>query len=165
MMNTSALGTRWRRAEPYFLSVLRIVTAFLFMQFGTAKWFGFPGSTMPDGSTVALASQLGVAAILETIGGLLLLFGLFTRPVAFLLSGQMAAAYFIGHAPQGFWPVLNQGTPAVLFSFVWLYVSAAGPGPWSLDAWRGRSGEAELRDPRRDAPIAEAASRRLHKAS
>jgi putative oxidoreductase len=164
-MNTTALGRRWRRAEPYFLSVLRIVTAFLFMQFGTAKWFAFPGSTMPDGSTVALASQLGVAAVLETIGGLLLLLGLFTRPVAFLLSGQMAFAYFMAHAPQGFWPVLNQGTPAVLFSFVWLYISAAGPGPWSLDAWRGRGGAAERRDSRDDIRTVETASRRLHKAS
>jgi putative oxidoreductase len=142
-----------------------MVTAFLFMQFGTAKWFAFPGSTMPDGSTVALASQLGVAAVLETIGGLLLLLGLFTRPVAFLLSGQMAFAYFIGHAPQGFWPVLNQGTPAVLFSFVWLYISAAGPGPWSLDAWRGRGEKAERRDSRDDIRTVEAASRRLHKVS
>jgi putative oxidoreductase len=135
------------------------------MQFGTAKWFAFPGSVMPDGGTVALTSQVGVAAVLETIGGVLLLLGLFTRPVAFLLSGQMAAAYFIGHAPQGFWPVLNQGTPAILFSFVWLYVSAAGPGPWSLDAWRGRTGRSELRDSRKEAPIAEAGVRRWHKAS
>ena len=135
------------------------------MQFGTAKWFAFPGSLMPDGSTVALTSQIGVAAVLETIGGLLLLLGLFTRPVAFLLSGQMAFAYFISHAPQGFWPVLNQGTPAVLFSFVWLYISAAGPGPWSVDAWRGRTSGAERRDSREDVRTVEAASRRFHKAS
>jgi putative oxidoreductase len=106
------------------------------MQYGTAKWFGFPGSIMPDGSTAPLASLVGVAAFLETVGGLLLLLGLFTRPVAFLLSGQMAFAYFIGHAPQGFWPVLNQGTIAVVFAFLWLYYSAAGAGPWSLDALR-----------------------------
>ena len=148
-MNISGLGRRWRRAEPYLLSVLRMVTAFLFMQFGTAKWFAFPESTMPDGGTVSLTSLLGVAAVLETVGGLLLLLGLFSRPVAFLLSGQMAVAYFIAHAPQGFWPVLNQGTPAILFSFVWLYVSAAGPGAWSLDAWRGHGGGVELRDSRK----------------
>jgi putative oxidoreductase len=137
-MNVSSLGTRWRSLEPYLLSILRIVAAFLFMQFGTAKWFAFPAPIMPDGGTVALASLVGIAAVLEAVGGLLLLVGLFTRPVAFLLSGQMAVAYFIGHAPQGFWPVLNQGTPAILFSFLWLYLSAAGPGPWSLDAPRAR---------------------------
>jgi putative oxidoreductase len=135
-MNIAALETRWGVLSPYLLSVLRIVAAFLFMPFGTAKWFALPAPLLPDGSTVSLASQAGVAAILETVGGLLLLGGLFTRPVAFLLSGEMAFAYFISHAPRGFWPLLNQGTPAVLFSFIWLYVSAAGPGPWSLDAMR-----------------------------
>jgi putative oxidoreductase len=121
-MDVCTLGTRWRNVAPYLLSILRIVTAFLFMQFGTAKWFAFPGPIMPDGSTVSLASLVGIAAVLETLGGLLLLVGLFSRPAAFVLSGEMAVTYFIGHAPQGFWPVLNQGTPAVLFSFLWLYV-------------------------------------------
>jgi len=93
---------------------------------------------MPGGGTAPLTSQAGAAAIIETVGGLLMLVGLFSRPVAFVLSGQMAFAYFIGHAPQGFWPVLNQGTPAILFCFTWLYFSSAGPGPWSLDAWRTR---------------------------
>ena len=129
-------GTRWRSLSPYFLSILRIVSAFVFLQYGTAKWFAFPGPLSPDGSTVPLLSQLGIAAVLEVIGGVLLLVGVFTQPVAFLMSGEMAVAYFIGHAPRGFWPVLNQGTPAVLFCFVWLYVSAAGAGPWSLDALR-----------------------------
>ena len=130
--------TRWRMLAPYLLSVLRIVAAFLFIQFGTAKLFAFPASIMPDGSTVPVASQIGIAAALETFGGLLLLLGLFTRPVAFLLSGEMAFAYFIGHAPMGFWPVLNMGTPAILFCFIWLYISSAGPGPLSVDAaWRG----------------------------
>jgi putative oxidoreductase len=78
--------------------------------------------------------------MLETFGGLLILLGWFTRPVAFLLSGEMAFAYFMGHAPQGFWPVLNQGHPAILFCFVYLYFSAAGAGPWSLDAARNRAG-------------------------
>jgi putative oxidoreductase len=133
-MDVSTLGRRWGTLAPYLLSILRIVTAFLFMQFGTAKWFAFPAPIMPDGGTASLTSLPGIAAIFETVGGLLLLVGLFSRPVAFVLSGQMAVAYFIGHAPQRFWPVLNQGTPAVLFSFLWLYLSAAGPGPWSLDA-------------------------------
>src|SRR5688572_15543156 len=137
-MNISRLGTRWHPLSPYLLSVLRIVTAFLFMQFGTAKWFAFPASIMPDGSTASLTSLAGVAAVLETMGGLLLLIGLFSRPVAFLLSGQMAFAYFIGHAPMGFWPVLNMGAPAILFCFVWLDISAAGPGPWAVDAMLGR---------------------------
>ena len=128
---------RWHTMAPYLLSVLRIIAAFLFMQFGTAKLFAYPAPIMPGGGTVAVASQIGIAAVLEAAGGLLLLVGLFTRPVAFLLSGEMAFAYFIGHAPQGFWTVLNMGTEAVLFCFVWLFISSAGPGPWSVDAkWR-----------------------------
>jgi putative oxidoreductase len=106
------------------------------MQFGTAKLFGFPAPIMPGGGTAPLGSLAWFAAVLEAFGGLFLLIGLFTRPVAFLLSGEMAVAYFIGHAPQGFWPVLNQGHPAVLFCFLFLYFSAAGPGLWSLDAMR-----------------------------
>lgn len=113
-----------------------MVVAFLFMQVGTAKLFAFPAAVMPDGGTAPLASLAGIAGILEVFGGLLLLFGLFTRPVAFVLSGEMAFAYFIGHAPQGFWPVLNLGAPAVFYCFFFLYLSAAGPGPWSLDALR-----------------------------
>jgi putative oxidoreductase len=137
-MSISVIATQWRGLAPYLLSTLRITAAFLFMQFGTTKWFAFPASILPDGGTVQLASLLGVAAILEVVGGLLLLVGLFTRPVAFLLSGEMAVAYFIGPASQGFWPVLNQGTPAILFCFLWLYMSAAGPGPWSLDVLKQR---------------------------
>lgn len=135
-MSDTALVSRWRAWAPYLLSTLRIMAAFLFMQFGTAKLLAFPGALMPGGGTAPLGSLPGVAGVLEAVGGLLLLLGLFTRPVAFLLSGEMAVAYFIGHAPHGFWPVLNQGHPAVLFCFVWLYFSAAGPGPWSLDALR-----------------------------
>ena len=145
-MSISAIGARWRRSAPYLLSVLRIMTAFLFMQYGTAKWFAFPAAVLPNGGTVSLTSQAGVAAVLEVVGGLLLLVGLFSRPVAFLLSGEMAFAYFIGHAPSGFWPVLNQGTPAILFCFIWLYISAAGPGPWSLDALMRRTSADDLRD-------------------
>ena len=135
-MQDTGLLSRRRSWAPYLLSVLRIVTAFLFMQVGTAKLFAFPGAIMPGGGTAPLASLPGVDGILEAVGGVLLLVGLFTRPVAFVLSGEMAVAYFIAHAPQGFWPVLNQGAPAALYSFLFLYFSAAGAGPWSLDALR-----------------------------
>jgi putative oxidoreductase len=137
-MEIAVLHTRWCAGAPYVLSILRIAAAFLFLQFGTAKWFAFPGSIVPGGGTIPLASLVGFGAILEVVGGALLLLGLFTRPAAFVLSGEMAVAYFNSHAPQGFWPVLNQGTLAVLFSFVWLYLSAAGAGPWSIDALRAR---------------------------
>ena len=126
--------TRWRSWAPQLLSVLRIVAAFLFIQFGTGKLFALPGPLMPGGGTVPVGSLPGIAGVLEVVGGTLLLLGLFTRPVAFLVSGEMAIAYFHSHAPSGFWPVLNGGHPAVLFCFVWLYLSSAGPGPWSLDA-------------------------------
>jgi putative oxidoreductase len=135
-MTAPNIGIRWRSWSPYLLSILRIVAAFLFMQFGTAKLFGLPAPIMPGGGTAPFGSLPWFAGFLEAFGGLFLLLGLFTRPVAFLLSGEMAFAYFIGHAPQGFWPVLNQGHPAVLFCFVFLYLSAAGGGPWSLDAMR-----------------------------
>ncbi len=140
-MESPGLIARWRSSAPYLLSVLRVVAAFLFIQVGTAKLFAFPAAIMPGGGTAPLASLLGIAGILETFGGLFLLVGLFTRPVAFLLSGEMAVAYFYGHAPQGFWPVLNLGSDAVFYCFLWLYFSAAGAGPWSLDhvmASRGR---------------------------
>lgn len=128
------LGARWRTMAPQILSVVRIIAAFIFMQVGTAKLFAVPAAIMPGGGTVRLWSLLGLAGVLETFGGLLMLIGLFARPVAFVLCGEMAVAYFWGHAVHGFWTVLNQGMPAVLFCFVWLYLSAAGPGPWSLDA-------------------------------
>ena len=137
-MDNSAFLTRWRSLEWQLLSLLRIVSAFLFIQYGTTKLFGYPAPVMPDGSTAPLWSQAGIAGLLEIVGGTLLLVGLFTRPVAFLVAGEMAFAYFIGHAPQGFWPVLNQGAPAILFCFLWLYISAAGAGPWSIDAMWGR---------------------------
>lgn len=106
------------------------------MLHGTQKWLSFPA---PRSSPVELASLSGVAGLLELFGGFLLLLGLFTRPVAFVLSGLMAFAYFIAHAPQGFWPLLNRGELAALYSFVFLYLAAAGGGPWSLDHWRWRS--------------------------
>jgi putative oxidoreductase len=131
---------RWRSWRPYLLSVVRIVFAFLFIQFGSAKLFAFPAAIMPGGGTAAAGSLAWFAGVLEVFGGLPLLLGLFTRPVAFLLSGEMAVAYFYGHAPSGFWPVLNGGALAASFCFVFLYLSAAGPGPWSVDALRGGNG-------------------------
>jgi putative oxidoreductase len=139
-MKESTLVSRWQSWAPYLLSVLRIVAAFLFTQVGTAKLFAFPAAIMPNGGTAPLGSLAGIAGVLETVGGPLLLLGLFTRPVAFVLSGEMAVAYFYGHAPQGFWPLLNQGAPAVFYCFLFLYFSAAGPGPWSLDALRRSKG-------------------------
>jgi putative oxidoreductase len=135
-VNDSGIVARWRSWAPYLLSVLRIVAAFLFMQVGTAKVFGFPAPIMPDGGLAAAGSLPWIAGMLEVIGGSLLLLGLFTRPVAFVLAGEMAFAYFMGHAPQGFWPLLNQGVPAAFYCFLFLYLSAAGPGTWSLDALR-----------------------------
>jgi putative oxidoreductase len=123
------LPARW---APYLTSVLRIVAAFSFMTHGTQKLFAFPGAE--SRAAVPLASLAGVAGVLETFGGVLLLVGLFTRPVAFLLAGEMAVAYFLRHAPLGFWPLLNRGELAVLYCVIWLYFSAAGPGPWSLSA-------------------------------
>ena len=119
---------------PQLLSILRIVVAFLFFQVGSAKWFAFPAAIMPGGGTAPVGSLVWFAGIIEVVGGTLFLLGLFTRPVAFILAGEMAFAYFIGHAGNGFWPVLNQGAPAVFYCFTYLYYSAAGAGPWSLDA-------------------------------
>jgi putative oxidoreductase len=123
------MSTIVSRASPVLLSVLRIVTGFLFIEHGTQKWLLFPG-----GTTRASVDNLGgIAGLFELVGGALIILGLFTRPVAFVLSGVMAFAYFIAHAPQGFWPLLNKGELAVLYCFVFLYLAAAGGGPWSLD--------------------------------
>jgi putative oxidoreductase len=143
-VSESGWSSRWRSWAPYLLSILRIVTAFLFMQVGTAKLFAFPAAIMPGGGTAPAGSLPWVAGVLETFGGVLVLVGLFTRPVAFLLSGEMAVAYFLAHAPNGFWPVLNQGAPAAQLAFLFLYFSAVGGGPWSLDALRRGSAEAPL---------------------
>jgi putative oxidoreductase len=124
----SQLNTLW---APRLLSILRIVTAFLFLQHGTAKLFGFPHVAFFD--ELSLFSLIGFAGLLEVVGGLLLVLGLFTRPVAFILSGEMAFAYFIGHAPKGLIPLLNGGEPAILFCFIFLYLAAAGGGAWSFD--------------------------------
>jgi putative oxidoreductase len=123
---------------PQLLSVLRIVVAFLYFQVGSAKWFAFPAAIMPGGGVAPVGSLVWFAGVIEVVGGTLFLLGLFTRPVAFILSGEMAFAYFIGHAGNGFWPVLNQGAPAVFYCFTFLYYSAAGAGPWSLDALLAR---------------------------
>ena len=121
--------------SPYLLSVLRIIVAFLFFQHGAAKWFAFPAAVFPDNGVAAVGSMPWFAAVIETIGGALMLVGLFTRQVAFILAGEMAFAYFLGHASKNFlWPTLNGGEPAVFYCFTFLYFSAAGPGPWSLDA-------------------------------
>ena len=123
---------------PRLLSVLRIMAAFLFIQFGTMKTFAFPAGVPPNGGTVPLLSQAGIGGALEVICGALLLFGSHPRPAAFLMSGMMAVAYFQFHAPNGFWPLKNGGAAAVLYCFLWLYFSAAGGGPWSVDAMRRR---------------------------
>jgi putative oxidoreductase len=134
----ASVVTRWQALAPELRSVLRIVAALMFLQSGTTKLFGWP-MAMPEGQSFSLMSEVGVGAILEFVGGSLLLVGLFTRPVAFILSGEMAVAYFQFHFPNGFWPLVNQGQPAVLYCFIWLYLSAAGAGPWSLDAVLRRS--------------------------
>lgn len=115
--------------RPQALAVLRIVTALLFIEHGTVKLFGFP-APMGSGS---LPPLMIFAALLEVVGGILVLIGLFTRPVAFLLSGEMAFAYFMGHFPKGFYPVLNGGDGAILFCFVFLYLVFAGAGAWAVD--------------------------------
>ena len=124
--------------SPRALAVLRIMTALLFIEHGTQKYFMFPASEyFPE--PVAVFSLMGLAGILEIVGGLLILIGLFTRPVAFVLSGFMAAAYFIGHAPQGFFPANTGGDAAILFCFIYLYMVFAGPGAWSVDAMRAKA--------------------------
>lgn len=123
--------------SPRLLSVLRIMSGLLMMQHGGQKVLGFPA---PQKMPFELFSQMGVAGVLELVGGFLLAIGLFTRPAAFLLSGLMAFAYFIAHAPQGFWPMINGGELAVLYCFVYLYLAAAGGGDWSVDRLRGKAG-------------------------
>ncbi|HEX3861601.1 MAG TPA: DoxX family protein [Stellaceae bacterium] len=122
----------WVVWEPRFLSILRIIVGLLFLQHGLAKIFGFP--PLPNHAPYQLFTLVpGVAGILEAGGGALVALGLFTRPAAFILSGEMAAAYFMAHAPRGFFPLLNGGEGAVLYCFVFLYFVAAGGGAWSLD--------------------------------
>jgi putative oxidoreductase len=129
--------TKWSTWASRLQSLLRIVAAFLFILAGAVKLFAFPIGMPPNGGAAHPISQIWIGGVLEVFGGGLLLLGLFTRPVAFLLAGEMAVAYFQFHAPKGFWPTVNGGTSAALFCFVWLYFSAAGAGPWSIDAWLG----------------------------
>ncbi|TAN06206.1 MAG: DoxX family protein [Rhodanobacteraceae bacterium] len=132
----------WTRQSPFLLSILRIVVGFLFMQHGGEKLLGFPGGNHLDliSPDKMLTLVPGLAGILELGGGFLVLIGLFTRPVAFIVSGEMAFAYFMAHFPHNHvFPLLNGGGMAVAFCFVFLYLSAAGPGPWSVDRARGRA--------------------------
>jgi putative oxidoreductase len=132
-MRDIGLPAEW---APRLLSVLRIVAALLFMMHGLQKLIGFPPSPMPQ---PGMFSFMWIGGLIEAVGGFLLLIGLFSRAVAFLLSGEMAVAYWMFHAPESIYPALNGGDAAILYCFVFLYIAAAGPGPWSLDAMRNRS--------------------------
>jgi putative oxidoreductase len=127
---------RWTSTAPQLLAVLRIVTGLLFFMHGSAKLLGFPAEVA---RAVPLFSLSGLAGTLEVLGGALLVLGLWTRPVAFVLAGEMAFAYFIGHAGRGFWPIVNKGELAVQWCFLFLYFSAAGGGAWSIDHARRRN--------------------------
>jgi putative oxidoreductase len=136
MFDWVTLRATW---EPRMLSILRIMVGLLFMEHGTQKIFNFP--PRPNASAFALFTLVpGLAGVLELGGGILIALGLFTRPVAFILSGEMAFAYFMAHAPRGFYPYNNGGSLAVLFCFVFLYLFVAGGGAWSLDRVLRRSG-------------------------
>jgi len=124
------------RAIQITLCLLRVVSGLLFLQAGGMKLFGwFGGMPGSNGAAPPLMSQVGIGGILEFFGGVLILLGLCTRPVAFVLSGEMAVAYWQFHAPNGFWPIQNHGEPAVLLCFIFLYFAARGGGDYSLDAW------------------------------
>ena len=130
-MNSLTRSTVW---APRLLSILRIMSALIFLAHGSQKLLGFPAHPNPP----AMFTLSWTAGLIELVGGTLLALGLWTRPVAFILSGEMAFAYFMAHAPRSFFPVLNGGDAAILYCFVFLYMSAAGGGPWSLDALLGR---------------------------
>jgi len=117
---------------PRALSVLRIIAGLMIIEHGMGKLLGFPA--LPAYANIQPLSLLGAAGFIELIGGALLILGLFTRPAAFILSGEMAVAYFMAHAPKGFYPLVNGGTLAIMYCFVFLYLSTAGAGPWSVDA-------------------------------
>ena len=128
-----------RRYSEITLNLLRIVTGLLFMQHGAQKLFGLLGGFGGQpGGTAPLLSLMGLAGVLEFFGGLAIVLGLFTRPVAFILSGEMAFAYFMSHAPRGFWPILNRGEVVVLFCFIYLFFAANGGGRWSIDGLLSR---------------------------
>jgi putative oxidoreductase len=124
-----------QRWQPQLLAILRIVAGLLFLEHGTSKFFAFP---VPFPLPGPLPTMLLAAGVVELVAGILITLGLFTRLAAFIASGEMAVAYFIGHFPKGFWPVQNMGDAAILYCFVFLYIAAAGPGAWSLDAARRR---------------------------
>ena len=130
MARSSVLPQSW---SPQLLSVLRIVAGLLFMMHGTMKLLAYPA---PFPMHLSPFTMLWFAGVLELVGGALVLVGLFTRYAAFIMAGEMAFAYFIGHFPKAFWPVLNGGDAAVLYCFVFLYLAAAGAGPWSVERWR-----------------------------
>ncbi|PTM90242.1 DoxX family protein [Mycoplana dimorpha] len=127
------LSERLSLWQPYALAALRIMTALQFIEHGTQKFFDFPPAPQPFGN---LENLIGVAGVLETIGGGLMLLGLFTRPTAFILCGFMAVAYFMAHMPVNFWPVNNRGDAAISFCFIYFYLFFAGPGAFALDNWR-----------------------------
>jgi putative oxidoreductase len=129
MFNTASLETLW---APRVLSIVRVVSALIFMAHGTQKLLNFPPNP-PGRTTVELFSLYGLAGSLEIVGGILLVLGLFTRPVAFILSGEMAFAYWMGHAPRSIYPVLNNGDASILYCFLFLYLAFAGGGAWSAD--------------------------------
>jgi putative oxidoreductase len=131
-MNIGIIPSKWSGA---ILSVLRIFTGLLFISHGMTKLFNFP-ATPYFPSAVPVFSFMGVTGVIELVGGALIILGLFTRLTAFILAGEMAVAYFMAHAPQGFFPINNGGELAIMFCFVFLYLAANGPGPWSLDAKR-----------------------------
>jgi putative oxidoreductase len=131
MIDAHTLSNVW---APRLLAALRIVSALLFLEHGLVKVFGFPVGAAPGPQE--LLSLFGIAGLIEAVGGVLLLIGLFTRPVAFLLAGEMAVGYFMVHAPSNFYPAINGGDAAILFCFVFLYLAAAGPGAWSVDEMR-----------------------------
>jgi putative oxidoreductase len=133
IMTVNAISTAW---APRLLSILRIMAGLMLLEHGTGKLLHFPSGTVP--ANFDLMSMPGYAGFIEFVCGILLVLGLFTRPAAFLASGMTAVAYFTVHAPQSFFPILNRGELAVLYCFAFLYLAAAGPGPWSLDAQRGK---------------------------
>jgi putative oxidoreductase len=127
------MNTKIQRVTPVALLLLRLVAGLLFFQAGALKLFGWYGG-MPGGGTAPLFSLVGVAGVLEVFGGIALILGLSVRPVAFVLAGEMAVAYWLAHAPQGAWPIVNHGVEPVLFCFIFLYFAAVGGGPVSVDA-------------------------------
>jgi len=134
-MGGGMAGTTFQWLEPHARSFLRIVAGFMFSLHGFQKLFGLFGGIGGSGAHAQVLSLLWVAGLLETFGGALIILGLFTCPVAFILSGEMAVGYFRMHMPRGFWPIQNGGELAALYCFIFLYFFTAGPGPWSFDRW------------------------------